>query len=73
MPGPIQIDPDQREQTQRELLAFYAPEIDVDEFIAKNPILIRDRGTRTSGCLGTVLLLVGVGAGLIAVSQLLAA
>ena len=37
------INPDHREQSQREVLARYAPGIEVEDFIAGNAVLIRDR------------------------------
>lgn len=52
-PGPISIDPDQREQTQRKILAEHCPDIDVEDFISRNPILLRDRGGGVGGCGGT--------------------
>ena len=55
-PGPIQIDPKQREHDQRLVLASLAPQIDVEEFMAGNPILIRDRQAASRGCLGMFLL-----------------
>lgn len=51
--GPAKIDPDKRERDQREMLAD-AEGIDVDQFMAENPILIRDRQEQSSGCLGSV-------------------
>ena len=43
VPGPIRIDPDRRELDQRKLLQQYAPEIAIDDFIHRNPILMRDK------------------------------
>jgi len=62
-PGPAKIDPSQREQTQREILAEYEVPIDVEAFIAGNPILIRDRQRSSSGCAGSVIGLAAIGVG----------
>lgn len=58
VPGPAQIDPDRRELDQREFLAETAPQINIEEFMAQNPILIRDRGGSRGGCLGSVAIAV---------------
>lgn len=51
--GPAKVDPDKREQDQRRMLAR-CEKIDTDQFMAENPILIRDRQEMKSGCLGSV-------------------
>ena len=51
-PGPAMIKPEHRAAKQREILAQFEVPIDVEEFIAGNPILIRDRQRESSGCLG---------------------
>ncbi len=43
--GPIKIDPARREADQRRFLAAFGPKIDIEDFIQRNPILIRDRRT----------------------------
>ena len=58
-PGPIKIDPDQRETTQRELISRFAPGIEIEDFIERNPILLRDRGDSGRSCASGVLLLLG--------------
>lgn len=58
-PGPAKIKPDHREKTQRQILAEYEVPMDVEAFMAGNPILIRDRQEASSGCLGS---LIGLGA-----------
>lgn len=65
-PGPIKIDPKKRAADQREFLAGAAPRMNVEEFIAHNPILQRDRLAQGSGCLLIPLLLVQQGVAAIA-------
>lgn len=55
-PGPVKFEPTQREAAQRQALKEHGPSIDVEDFIAHNPILIRDRLSRRGGCAGTTLL-----------------
>jgi hypothetical protein len=58
-PGPVRIDPVQRETTQRALLTELAPRIDLQDFIGRNPILLRDAGAATSGCSVALSLMAG--------------
>lgn len=62
-PGPIRIDHEHREATQREILAEYEVPMDVEAFMAGNPILIRDRQSGRSGCAGSVVGLAALGVG----------
>lgn len=50
-PGPAKIAPSKREKTQRQFIELSGADIDIEEFIKGNPILIRDRTSR-SGCSG---------------------
>lgn len=45
-PGPMKTDPTQREADQRRFLQAFGPRIDIDDFLTRNPILIRDRSSR---------------------------
>ena len=56
-PGPVRIDPNERERAQRKIFHDYRIPIDVDEFMAGNPILMRDRASERSGCLGSLVAL----------------
>lgn len=42
-PGPVRIDPAQREAAQRQTLKESGAPIDIEDFIRHNPILLRDR------------------------------
>jgi len=53
-PGPIRIDPDQRESTQRQTLVGSGAPIDIEDFIQRNPILLRDRRVSKTGCASAV-------------------
>ena len=46
------VDPDQREEAQRTILRHYEVPIDVDDFMAGNPILMRHRTALQRGLLG---------------------
>jgi hypothetical protein len=61
-PGPAKIQARMREETQRQLLAEHGVQIDVEDFIAGNPILLRDRKAASSGCAASVVLLVTIAA-----------
>ncbi len=47
-PGPAKIPVNLRRKTQRELLQEFAPEINIDRFLAENPILRAEAGSCTS-------------------------
>jgi len=55
-PGQVRISPSQREKTQRELIQECGANIDIEEFIAGNPILIRDRKSERRGSWKILLL-----------------
>ncbi len=48
-PGPVKIDPDQREDAQRRLMTKFDAPIDIEDFMRGNPILIRDRQREAGG------------------------
>ncbi len=50
--GPLKIHSLRREQAQREVLS-QVDAFDIDDFVVNNPILIRDRVSERSGCLGS--------------------
>jgi hypothetical protein len=54
--GPMTIDPAKREAAQREILMASGAPINIQEFISRNPILLRDKAGRRAGCLGSVVL-----------------
>ncbi len=54
-PGPITIDPAKREAAQREILTASGAPINIQEFISRNPILLRDKAAGRAGCLGSVV------------------
>lgn len=72
-PGPVAIDPSHREQTQRELLTKYAPDINLDDFLTRNPILIRDRHGTSSGCFSSIAVMIALAAVALASTWFLAA
>ena len=55
-PSRLRISPIEREQAERQLIEESGADIDIEEFMEGNPILIRERESR-SGCLGIGLLL----------------
>lgn len=63
MPGPLTIPTHQREQKQRELIAKFGAQIDIDDFIRGNPIL---KGRGSQGCLTFVIALLGLIAAFVA-------
>lgn len=65
-PGPLTIDPADREAGQRELLRELGEGIDIEDFIRHNPILIRDRGdAKGGGCLGVLVCVIGIFTGVL--------
>ena len=60
-PGPAKISPSKREKCQRQLIENSKADIDIEEFVKGNPILIRDRASK-SGCLGIIFLLLSIAA-----------
>jgi hypothetical protein len=54
-PGPVKVPVAAREAKQREVLTSSAAPFDIDEFIERNPILIRDRSVQGRGCLGILI------------------
>lgn len=59
-PGPSSIDYKLREAEQRRLLALSGAPIDIEDFIAKNSILLRDKASKRSGCAIFLLFALGV-------------
>lgn len=57
-PGPVRIDHGQREAAQRQTLQESGAAIDIEDFIRHNPILLRDRRSTSTGCLGVLALAV---------------
>lgn len=68
-PGPSSINYKLRKEEQRRLLTLLCPQIDIEDFIAKNPILLRDKASKRSGCAMFLLFALGV-AGIISLIAL---
>ena len=62
-PGPSKIPVDAFKEAQRNALKDYAPDIDVETFLSESPILRAEAGR--GGCLGMIVLMVLIPAGLL--------
>ena len=62
-PGPARIPVDKRKEAQRVALKDYAPDIDAERFLSESPILRAEAGR--GGCLGMIILMVLIPAGLL--------